>query len=217
MSKLKAEKGQVERKLMEAQERVDSIEVEREIEKQERDRNQGKEHGSFAESKTKVKEMERELEDLRKELQFEQSQAGEKDEELKDLLGQITELKEFRLEQQKDNKALEVQLQKTEGEIKIAHGQAKMYEDQNQQLTAEIHQMREELSKADQNLFQSNANSDLQLREIQMLKSLGRSIDTAVPDNSIKKTNVSKEQNKEPYGLDDLHSQNSTDRDQIIS
>ena len=46
-----------------------------------------------------------------------------------------------------------------------------MYEDQNKQLTAEIHQMREELSKADQHLFQANANSDLQHREIQMLKS----------------------------------------------
>ena len=86
MSKLQAEKGQAERKLIEAQERMDGLEVEREIERQERDKNQGKEHGSFAESKAKVKEMERELEDLRKELQFEQSQAGEKDEELKDLL-----------------------------------------------------------------------------------------------------------------------------------
>lgn len=46
-----------------------------------------------------------------------------------------------------------------------------MYEEQNEQLTAEIRQMREELSRADQSLFQSNANSDLQHREIQMLKS----------------------------------------------
>ena len=168
MAKVKAEKGQVERKLMDAQERMDSMEVEREIERQERDKNKGKEFG--AESKA-VKELEREIEDLRKELQFEHNQASEKDEELKELLGQITELKEFRLEQQKDNKALEMQLQKAEGEIKIAHGQAKMYEDQNKQLTAEMHQMREELSQADQSLFQANASADLQHREIQMLKS----------------------------------------------
>lgn len=44
---------------------------------------------------------------MRKELQFEKSTAEERDEEVKELLEQITELKEFRLEQQKDNKAAE--------------------------------------------------------------------------------------------------------------
>ena len=39
------------------------------------------------------------------------------------------------MEQQKDNKGLDLKVQKAEGEIKLARGHAKMYEDQNQQLT----------------------------------------------------------------------------------
>ena len=45
-----------------------------------------------------------------------------------------------------------------------------MYEEQNHQLTQEIHELRDHLSQTDQRLFQANANSDMQLREIQTLQ-----------------------------------------------
>lgn len=54
--------------------------MEREIERQERDM---KEMGAGSESKAKIKEMERELDHMSKELEFVRKEANEKDEELK--------------------------------------------------------------------------------------------------------------------------------------
>ena len=54
LERLKTEKGQVDRRLIDAQERLDNVEVERDIERQERERNQGKDLGPSAEYKQKI-------------------------------------------------------------------------------------------------------------------------------------------------------------------
>lgn len=56
MSTLKKEKGELDRKLTEAQDRLDSVEVERDIERKER---QIIEQGIGSETKTKLKDLER--------------------------------------------------------------------------------------------------------------------------------------------------------------
>ena len=83
------------------------MEVDREIERQEREM---KEIGVGSEAKAKIKDMERQIDSLNQELQFVRNETNEKDDEVKQLLEQITELKEFRLEQQKDNKTIELSL-----------------------------------------------------------------------------------------------------------